>query len=462
MSLHKPVAHALLAQGTILEDRFEIDEFLGGGSFGEVYRAKQIVFGHAIRRVALKLFRAEALTSLNTLDVFQDALLLVGLQEENPDTAVRRHLIEVYDMGILKTPAPRAFMSMKLVPGRETLEHAVHRHGRGGGMPLSLALNYLRQMLIPLAWMHTLDPPVVHGDLKPDNILLAPGGNLVLTDFGLAARMPLVALGGAIQYQAPEQLLRLGGNPAADMYAVGIIWYEMLTGKSPFADVGLEAKAAGDQEAYIRAHQQARKWAIRSRGTDVCDVVAPPSEKNAELREHPQIEAMLCRCLRYRQSERYANARLLLDHVAAYLGNDKISDAAWIMNTGQEPTDEEVGAELHGRGREGQLADVEALLTNGQPARAYEKITAFVQTAPDDLCAQLLKVKVLARLGKVVEAQAALDRVKDRVPKRDLLETQAVILEAAGKEKLAGELRRRAGAMGSGSRQGPAPTENRP
>jgi len=89
-------------------------------------------------------------------------------------------------------------------------------------MPLATAMWFLRQLLVPLAWMHTLDVPVVHGDLKPDNVLLTPSGDVVLTDFGLAAHLPLRSLGGAISYQAPETLLQHGADSRADIMSSGM------------------------------------------------------------------------------------------------------------------------------------------------------------------------------------------------------------------------------------------------
>src|ERR1700730_5276953 len=76
--------------GTVLDQRFELREFLGAGNFGAVYRAKQLVFGRPIRDVALKLFKSDRVTRENVHEVFADAVTLIGLQEECPDPDVGR------------------------------------------------------------------------------------------------------------------------------------------------------------------------------------------------------------------------------------------------------------------------------------------------------------------------------------------------------------------------------------
>jgi len=316
-----------LTPGTVVGDRFEISDFLGAGSFGEVYRARQLLFGRGFRNVALKLFAEGVVTAENAREILNDALVVFGLLDENPTMEVAAHLVQVYDMGIVAAPAPRAFMSMRLIPGKKTLRSEVYRFRYAGGMPVSLSLRYMRELLLPLAWMHSLETPAVHGDLKPENVMLSEDSRLVLVDFGLAARMPLGVRGGTIAYDAPEKLLGLMGGPTADVFSVGVIWYELLTGQHPFQNVGLEATGRGDSEGYTQAHIAARKWPIC--GKDKLppeqwqNRIAPASEINRDLAEqHPQIELLLNKCLADDMVERFANARVLLDMVENYIGKD--------------------------------------------------------------------------------------------------------------------------------------------
>lgn len=320
--------HPPFKSGEVLGKRFEIVRRLGAGGFGTTYEAKQLVSGRPMRRVALKVFH-EKVNQGNLGEIFSDAIELAGLYEHEPSPEILKALIQVYDIGIIDTPqGERAFLCMKLVPGGKTLEQPIRRF-RDGGMPLDLALRYLRELLVPLAWMHTKGE-CVHGDLKPDNVLLSERDEVILTDFGLAAHILFGAVGGAIQYQAPESLTTLPGEvlgragTAADVFCVGLIWYEMLTGRHPFDGAELEVTAAGsDQSRLIQAHREARKWPFRHArpGEDpwAPGRIVPPSEINEELRQHPQLEALLRQCLAYRARERPGHAGILLDRLDEYL-----------------------------------------------------------------------------------------------------------------------------------------------
>lgn len=423
-----------LPPGTVLDDRFELGPLLGAGSFGAVYQAKQLVFGKPLRTVALKLFEADRVNPGNVRDVFGDAVTLIGLHDESPDPEVTRRLIQVYDIGLVKSPQPRAFMSMKLVPGKKTLETAVRRW-QAAKMPVATALSFLIELLTPLAWMHTRDVPVVHGDLKPDNVLLAEDDQtLILTDFGLAARLPLGSLGGAIAYQAPENLAGHPAEPPADVYAVGLIAYELLTGRQPFADADLEATAAGDGD-HVRRHQAARKWPIRpARGGDDSPRIPPASEVNAELRAHPQLEAIVNRCLAEWQADRYPNARLLLADLLEYRASGAVVGLAAAPTAGR-PTAAKASHTL---------ADAEALLAT----RQFDAALAAVKSNPSTR-ARLVEVRAKFGLGHLQDAYALCHAARAAAPDdpdvcvilADVLDALKKPIQAAAQRKLADELR---------------------
>jgi serine/threonine protein kinase len=439
-----------LARGTVLDDRFEVISFLGAGSFGEVYSARQLIFGRPFRQVALKLFAAGKVTPANVDEVLSDAITLIGLQEENPSPEVSRHLVQVYDMGVLKTPQPRAFMSMKLVRGKRTLQTLVNAYEKGG-MPVAASLRNLRQVLVPLAWMHTLELPIVHGDLKPDNVLVTEDSVAVLTDFGLAARMPLGALGGAIAYQAPEKLL--GGEfgeasgVASDVYSIGVIWYEMLTGHHPFAKVGLEAEAAGDDTAYRRAHYASRRWPIRplEPGEDpsFAQRVAPATEFNEELRGHPQLVSLLESCLAFEQSRRCPNAAVLLAQVDQYIGTGKIDASLIITARDKEAAvDRAVDFAPPPKTVETQIQDAEAFLRQGQGQQALAAVESALRAEPAHLAAMLMKVRVLASLNKTAEAREVWAKARQAAPRDPaVFEAEAAIYEAEGRTASANNAR---------------------
>ncbi len=449
-----------LATGTVLGDRFEICDFLGAGSFGEVYRARQLLFGRSFRNVALKLFAEGVVTAENAREILNDALIVFGLLDENPTLEIAAHLVQVYDMGIVAAPAPRAFMSMRLIPGKKTLKSEVYRFRHAGGMPVPLSLRYLRELLLPLAWMHSLETPAVHGDLKPENVMLTEDSRLVLVDFGLAARMPLGVRGGTIAYDAPEKLLGLLGGPAADVYSVGVIWYELLTGQHPFQNVGLEATGRGDAEGYTAAHIAARKWPICCKDKLPPEEwqrrIVPASEINRDLAEqHPQIEFFLNKCLADDISERFSNARLLLDTIDAYVerGGTLAKSDLEVIGAAQKPKMAQATLETKSKTNEMRLADAAALIQQEKPEQALTITDQILLSAPQSVQALLIRANALARMaGRLKDADDVCGKAMGLAPQDPAVyETLAVIREAQGKRtqaagfrNTAAELRRKA------------------
>jgi len=438
--LHKP-KRPTLPPGTVLDDRFEVEDLLGAGSFGAVYRAKQLVFGKPLRTVALKLFAADRVSPASVREVFSDAITLIGLQEQSPDPEVGRRMIQVYDIGLLKSPAPQAFMSMKLVPGKKTLEASVNRW-RHARMPVATSLELLGELLIPLAWMHTREVPVVHGDLKPDNVLQGEDDRtLILTDFGLAAHVPLGSFGGAVAYQAPENLAGHTAGTPADVYAVGLIWYEMLTGRHPFDGVGLEGTAAGDDAAYVRAQQAARKWPVRKADPDDDSPrIAPASESNAELRSHPQLEAVLNRCLAYWEADRYPNARLLLDDLNAYRAGGAVAGATPVRAAPPPPPT--AAPALPQKTAAALVADAAALLQGGQFPESLAAAEGAARKDPKSVPARLAQARALVALKRADAARQCCTDAQALAPDDpDILAVLAEVLEAMGKAALAHRVR---------------------
>ena len=425
-----------LPQGTVLDGRFELGPRLGCGSFGEVYQARQLVFGRSLREVAIKLFAPTHVSANNVQEVFRDALTLLELQEQHPKLEVQRHLIQVFDMGLLGEPS-RAFLSMQLVRGRQTVVDAVRRHG-AHGMPPELSLMFLRQLLIPLAWMHTLPDPIMHGDLKPDNILLTDDKQLVLTDFGLAARLSEGIRGGALAYQAPETLAGLPGKPDADVYAIGLIWCELLTGANPFADVGLAERAAGDHEGHLQRHLLAREQLADLLSGQVWKDVSGTlklAKLESALRDHPQLKWLIQRCLSLTPSDRWQNADELLQHIDQYERTGQIiASPAPMADT--QPKEFIAVRKL--------LADGQALLDQGCFEAALKSFQSAVATgsnlmeAWEGICQTAL---ALRRRELAQEAYVAAQKIQ---PKAAIVTRILIALyEFDGKHELANALKRR-------------------
>jgi Protein kinase domain len=205
--------------GTLLGGRYRIIGLLGRGGMGEVYRATDLMLGQS---VALKLLPESAATNGFLLERFHSEVR-VARQVSHPNVC------RVYDMGEAEG---LPFISMEYVDG-EDLSSLLHRIGR---VPFDKALTAARQICAGLAAAHARG--VIHRDLKPQNIMMDKHGQIMIMDFGLAAISDqisgLEARHGTPAYMSPEQLK--GGDVTAksDIYALGLVLYELFTGKRPF------------------------------------------------------------------------------------------------------------------------------------------------------------------------------------------------------------------------------------
>ena len=220
-----------LADGEVLAGRFKIVRFIARGGMGEVYEAEDQVLRE---RVALKTIRPDVAGDERTMERF---LREVHLARSVTHPNVSR-TFDVFHHGAL------AFLTMELLGG-ETLTDRL----KSGRMTPAQALPIVEQMAAALAAAH--EAGIVHRDFKSANVMLEPderrpgGVRVVVTDFGLARRdrpgrgsaAPLTeteAVLGTPDYMAPEQIEGRAITPATDVYALGVVIYEMVTGEQPF------------------------------------------------------------------------------------------------------------------------------------------------------------------------------------------------------------------------------------
>ncbi len=208
---------------------YELGPLLGAGGMGEVYRAKDVRLG---RPVAIKVLRADATATPERLARFkQEAETASALNHPN--------VITIYDIG---TEDDTFYIVMEYVEGktlRELLED--------GPLPLPRLLHYASQMAEALAKAHA--GGIVHRDLKPENLMVTADGLLKILDFGLAKLTPniteldtgvtgaLTASGvlmGTVHYMSPEQTKTAGVDHRSDQFTMGMILYEMATGRRAF------------------------------------------------------------------------------------------------------------------------------------------------------------------------------------------------------------------------------------
>ncbi|MEZ4453308.1 MAG: protein kinase [Nannocystaceae bacterium] len=221
-----------LPPGTVLDGRYAISELLGEGGMGRVYAAEH----RFLRRpVAIKMLRKDAQTSAESVARFQQEAMLT--------TRIgHRGIVEILDAGVL--PDGRVYMVMERLRG-ESLEAAMARPG-----PASVALPWLAAIAEALAVAHAVG--VVHRDIKPGNLFLAEAGDgstiPKILDFGIAkaiddagVQTQAGSLLGTPYYLAPERALGRPLDPRADLYSLGVILYEILTGDVPFVGASMMA-----------------------------------------------------------------------------------------------------------------------------------------------------------------------------------------------------------------------------
>src|SRR5437867_12400752 len=213
--------------GTVFDGRYRIERKLGTGGMADVYLAEDQELG---RRVAIKILNDRHAADDQFVERFRrEAKNAAGLSHPN--------IVSIYDRGEAEGTY---YIAMEYLEGRTLKELLVAR----GPTPLPVAIDYARQILAAVGFAHRNS--IVHRDIKPHNVVVAPDGRLKVTDFGIAraGTSQMTETGsiiGTAQYLSPEQAKGAPVDQRSDLYAVGVVLYEMLTGSVPFTgDTPLE------------------------------------------------------------------------------------------------------------------------------------------------------------------------------------------------------------------------------
>ncbi|MGD8538872.1 MAG: protein kinase [Candidatus Aminicenantes bacterium] len=264
-----------ITRGSILSERYEIIEEIGKGGMGKVYKA----FDKDINEnIALKIIRPEIAANTQIITRFQNELKMAR-------KIAHRNVCKMYDLG---KDGDTKYISMEYVQG-EDLKTTIKRMG-----PLTVgkAIHVARQVCEGLAEAHRIG--VIHRDLKPRNIMIDRDGNARIMDFGIAASHEVKEISdsrimlGTPHYMSPEQVSGKPTDRRSDIYSLGIIMFEMVTGQVPFD---------GDTTISIALKHKSEQ---------------PPNPVEINYRIPDEFSQLILKCLKKDKENRYQSAEELL------------------------------------------------------------------------------------------------------------------------------------------------------
>jgi serine/threonine protein kinase len=274
----------------VLGERYQLQDPIGRGGMATIYRGRDTRMD---RTVAIKVLREVYSTDPKFVTRFQrEAKAASSLQHPN--------IVQVYDYG---QSDGNYFIVMELIEGTDLRRYLRSR----GVLAVDRAIIIAHDVALGLGAAHRRS--IVHRDVKPQNVLVGRDGSIKLTDFGIASvykdinaeRLTTTGMTlGTVQYYAPEQAQGEIVSPSADVYALGIVMYEMLTGRTPFD---------GDTPVAVAMQH-------------IQDIPAPPSQFNPNI--PPALEEIILRCLEKVPGMRFSDGSSLA-RALEMLGEDEIN-----------------------------------------------------------------------------------------------------------------------------------------
>ncbi len=281
---------ANLQPGAMLAERYEIMQLLGEGGMGAVFKAKDLELD---RIVALKVIRPDLAGKREVLERFKQELILAR-------KVTHKNVIRIFDLGQAEG---MKFITMDFIDGQD-LKGMIRQKGK---FEPKEAAAIMRQVCQALDAAHTEE--VIHRDLKPPNIMVDKQGKASVMDFGIARSLVDAGLTmtgvlmGTPEYMSPEQAQGQKLDARSDLYAMGLIFYEMLTGKNPF-------KADSAMATLLKRIQETAK---------------PPAEVDPNI--PGPISDLIVKSLAKDPNERYQTAQHVLDDLETWMGTRPVTGA---------------------------------------------------------------------------------------------------------------------------------------
>jgi serine/threonine protein kinase/Flp pilus assembly protein TadD len=290
------VAVRELTTGSLFAGRYQVIEELGKGGMGRVYKVLDTKLNE---KVALKLLKPEIASDRETIERFGNELKLARKISQ-------RHVCRVFDLG--KAEGAH-YLTMEYVPGQD-LKGLIRQAGQ---LTVGKAISISKEICEGLAEAHRLG--VVHRDLKPSNIMIDHEGNVRIMDFGIARSLKgrdttgMGVLVGTPEYMSPEQVEGKEADQRSDIYSLGIVLYEMLTGHVPFE---------GETPISVATKHKS-------------ELAREPRELNPQIPE--DLNRLVLKCLAKEKEKRYQSARDLFDALSnlqvSLSGIDKPQGRQW-------------------------------------------------------------------------------------------------------------------------------------
>ena len=272
----------MLVPGTLIKERYEINDKVGSGDMADVYKAKD----HNLNRfVAIKILKSEFNDDKNFVKKFQEeAQACAGLSHSN--------IVNIYDVG---NEGDIHFIVMELVEGI-TLKNYIERKGK---LEIKEAVGIAVQIAKGIEVAHLNQ--IVHRDIKPQNIIISKEGKVKVTDFGIAKAVNSNTITdeavGSVHYLSPEQARGGYSDEKSDIYSLGVTMYEMLSGRVPFN---------GDNTVSVALlHIQSEPIPLRELDPEI-----PVS-----------VERIVQKCMQKKPERRYLSAVDLIDDLRKSIDN---------------------------------------------------------------------------------------------------------------------------------------------